>query len=169
MKYGFNGRTDPNFIGGTIKSNVTAVGNTADTNADNLITFALGGADLNTNGDAVRITAYGTFAANTDNKTVICYFGGTAIATGATAILNGGSWKVDALVTRTGAATQIATADFTVDGTNQALMPAQNFYTTPGETLSGAVTIKCTGQSGAATANNIIQKGLLVEFVQKGN
>lgn len=148
-------------VPGSLKVNTTAVGNGADTSEDVLITYTSPAAILGTNGDRLEIEAFGTFAANTDTKEVKCYYGGTVIFDTTAAILNGGAWSIKARVVRTAAATQIALGEF--EG-NVAVVTSPTLYTTPAETLSGTVVIKCTGTAGLGNANDIIQKALLVKW-----
>jgi hypothetical protein len=140
--------------------NTTAVGNVG-TGEDDLITYSLTAATLANAGDAVEVTAFGTFAGNSNAKQVKLKFGATTLlATGSSALLNGGAWQITARILRTGAATQIATAGF---NGNVSVVTTTATYTEPTETLSGAITIKCTGE---ATANNdVIQKGLMVRYL----
>lgn len=165
----FGAMSDNVFITGGLKTNTSSVGNTNDTNEDNLITYSLGASELLSNGARVRITVFGTFAANASNKTVKLYFGSTVIANTGALAFNGGNWRMFADVIRTGTATQIASAQVIVDGTNSVLFPAESFYTTPAETMSNAITIKCTGQTSVAAASDVVQTGLIVEWASNAN
>lgn len=139
--------------------NTTPVGNVG-AGEDDLISSSLTAATLANSGDCAEITAFGTFAANANLKQVKLKFGATTVfATGAAA-LNGGSWHISAKVVRTGASTQIASATF---NGNVTVVTADATYSEPAETLSGAVTIKCTGE--ATADNDIIQKGLMVRYL----
>lgn len=138
--------------------NTTAVGN-ALTGEDDLMTYSLPGGTLSATGARVEIQAFGTFAANANVKQVKLYFGATVLyATGAVAA-NAGAWQLRAVVIRTGAATQIAIADV---ASGNALIVAGATYATPAETLSGAVTIKATGEG--VSNDDISQKGMIVTY-----
>ena len=147
-------------IGGTANVNTTAVGNVG-TGEDDLITYALPANALAANGDYVEIEAFGTLASNANNKEVKLYFGSTVLLTTGSIALNGGDWAIRARVIRTGAATQKAIAWISA---GNSLIAAFADYTTPAETLSGSVTIKCTGE--ATSNDDIVQEGLIVRYQQ---
>jgi hypothetical protein len=114
-------------------------------------------------GDAIEIEAWGTYAANANTKTVRMYFGGTSLlSTKMQTTGSGGDWRVKATVMRRTNTTQVANTwgqnDQAGTGTFRALA------TSPGETLSGAVTVKTTGQSGTAS-NDVIQEGFQIKVI----
>lgn len=148
--------------GGILKTDTTSVGNTADTNEDNLITYSLAGGALGSNGQSIEVEAAGTYANNADTKRVRLYLGATVLFDTTAQGFVAGGWKIKASIIRTGAATQIACAEYFGDVTK---VSNTVLYTTPTETLSGAITIKCTGQAGAANANDIVQQYLKVKFM----
>lgn len=126
-----------------------------------LSSLTLPAGSLATNGDLVRIRAWGDMASTGSGVAeVILYFGTKAIATfsgsGSTAI-----WYLEATVMRSGATTQKAAAVVA-----RGLALVLNTNTTATETLSSAVTIKTTGQNttglNTVTLNNY---GMEVEVV----
>ncbi len=135
---------------------VAAVGNVG-AGEDDLVSEALTAALLASNGHAVRITAWGTMAANANVKTLKLYFGATALVTVSYGF-NDATWRVDALVVRTGAATQDAHAEYQDD-----IPDAKQTVSTPAETLANAITVKCTGEGVAD--NDIVQEGLIIEYL----
>lgn len=150
-------------IGATIKVNTTAVGNTNDTTEDDLITFAVPASTLGTDGDYVEFHAFGTTGATATVKNIRAYFGAQKLVDSGGIALNNGSWEIYGKIIRTGAATQIAITS--IDTNDPTVLGAFNTYTTPTETLSGAITLKVTGQlTAVAAANGIIQKGLVVTW-----
>jgi len=144
-------------IVGVANVNTTAVGNVG-VGVDDLITFSLPANSLSVNGKGVRITAWGTFASNGNTKQVNLDFGATTIRQIGPAGINGLDWRIDGIVIRTGAATQKAIATEIVDTT-----APDSTLTTPAETLSGAVIIKCTGEG--VSDNDIVQEGMLIEYL----
>jgi hypothetical protein len=129
-----------------------------------LISYPMPANTLAVNGQKLRITIFGTTAANANGKTVRFYFGGTMIgASGISVAYNGLAWQATAYVIRTGAATQVAggtynpgSQSFGAVGTNSA----------PAETLSNPITIKVTGQSGnGAGSNDITALAMMVEWL----
>jgi hypothetical protein len=70
-----------------------------------LISYPMPANTLAVNGQKLRITIFGTTAANANGKTVRFYFGGTMIgASGISVAYNGLAWQATAYVIRTGAA-----------------------------------------------------------------
>lgn len=140
-------------------TSTTAVSNVSTTETD-LITYSLPANTLSANGQAVRITAYFTTANNANNKTLRLYFGATLLYdSGAVAFANR-SHKIEAMVIRTGATAQAGAGTY-VDSSGSVGMRA---WSTPAETLSGAVTIKGTGTSGTASSD-VTQVAMVVEWV----
>lgn len=143
--------------------NSTVAGNTADTNEDNLMTYSLPGNAMSANNKGVRITAWGDGVSTADVTTVKVYFGATAVVTKVLTASQANTWKAVVEVLRTGATTQIATGILHNGGTAQSFVHSN---ASPAETLSGAVTIKCTGQRATtSSANSVRQLGMIVEFI----
>jgi hypothetical protein len=136
------------------------VGTDANTNEKDLWTYTLPAGAMPTADRGIRFTAFGTLAANANNKTLKGYFGATQCAALSTTA-SGSHWEVRCIVLRTGAATQLS------DGWVSIALGTQNItVATPAETLSGAVVVKVTGQNGVAAANDIVFRGAIVEALQ---
>lgn len=139
-----------------LKVNSTAVGNVG-TGEDDLITYSVPANTLRTDGQYLRFEMAGTFAATGNDKRVRIKFGSTTLLdTDAIATSDLGGWIARGTILRTGAATQLCMTEFySLD------YFAPPTFVAATETLSGALTLKATGE---ATANDdIIQKFLLVE------
>lgn len=145
-------------VGGTLSVNTTSVGNVG-TGEDDLMTYSLPANTLSTNGYHIEIIAWGRFASNANTKRLKGYFGSTALLDSAGLAVNNADWSYYATVTRTGAATQTGNANI---NTSSSLLTAYADVTTPTETLSGAVTVKMTGEGTAD--NDIIQDGMIIRF-----
>lgn len=146
---------------GVIQSDTTAGSTTAVTSEETLITYTFPANSLDSNAKAIRIRAAGTTANNTNTKTIRLYFGTTVlISNDITTAPNNQSWEFEATVIRTAATTQKCMARGTVATANQT-----STYAGSGQTLTGAVTIKVTGQNGTASANDITAQFLHVEFL----
>lgn len=148
-------------IGGVIEVNTTQVGNVG-TGEDDLMTFSVPANSLSANGDFVRFYVHGSIANSVNAKRVKVKFGATTFFdTGAAGIPISAAFDftITGLVIRTGAATQLAYAYMnTANGTLASYVGSG----TPAETLSGAITLKLTGE---ATANDdIVQKSFVVEW-----
>lgn len=129
-----------------------------------MIIFSVPAAQLSVNGDYLEFDVWGTTAANANAKEIKIVFGSTTLITTTSLVtLNGLDWKCHGKIVRTGAATQTATAEFTVGGT---LLSAVNSTITdtsaPTETLANALTFKCTGT--ATSDNDIVQVGSVIRW-----
>lgn len=157
-------------IGGQINVNTTSTGSGAG--ASDLITYSMPANTLVANGRGVRIKAWGTTANNANAKTVALIFGGTTLITKQLSPSVAGIWTAEAIVIRTGANAQLfeATA-FNFGGATPTLAAtdgtgiySQHAATTCAETETATITIK--GRATAATsANDIVQKGLVVTYI----
>lgn len=136
-------------VGGTIDVNTTTVGNVG-TGEDDLITYSVPANILSTNGDAIQFVVAGNFDTSLVNKRVRIYFGATAIFDTGTLTTPAGDWAAYGTIVRTGATTQRAVVFWESAATT---LPGSCDYTTPGETLSGAVTFKVTGE--ASNTNDV--------------
>ena len=145
-------------LAGVANANTTAVGNVG-AGEDDLMTYSLPANSLLAS-HGMRVTAWGSAANNANAKVVKMYFGATAILTTSLTTSQDGTWRITANVVRTGAATQVASAQL-LQGGATTLVDCEN--TAPAETLSGAVTIKCTGE--AVDDNDIQQLGMIVEYL----
>lgn len=153
-------------VGGTLKSDITAVGNVT-TGVDDLISYSVPASTLGTNGDSITFEAAIQFAANANSKEVICSFGGTTLIDTTAQIQSGGDMTIRGTIVRTGATTQIATTTFSNTAVTPLFATGASKYSAPAETLSGAVTLKCTGEGVAS--DDISQKFLRVEWKPNGN
>lgn len=126
----------------------------------NLQSYSLPANALAVNGQGVRIRAWGTTANNANAKAIRIAFGSTLVANLTLVISTAAAWVVEATVYRTGAATQDAVQWYGQHSSASATVPN---ITTPGETLSGAVTIQCSCTQTAAA--DVTQEGMTVEYI----
>lgn len=142
--------------------NVTAVGNVG-TGTDDLITYSLPAATLATDTWGVEICLGGTYTDSaTAGLTIGAAFGVTTISSMNIPTAGGsGSWRIQCQIHRTAAATQVATCLGTTTDPGAGTSGTRTTSTTPGETLSGAVTIKGTGSG--TNNNDIVEKYLTVK------
>lgn len=147
-------------MAGTLNVSGTVTGNVG-VGEDILATYTVPADTLAANGQALRISAWGTTAANGNNKEGRIRFGGiggTVVADTGVGAFNALAWNMNAIIVRTGAATQTSTGNAFIS--NSAFTTSR---TAPGQTLSGTVDIVVTGE---ATNNDDIQiYGLIVEAV----
>jgi len=145
-------------VGGTINVNTTAVANTGAGTDEDLITYTLPANALSVNGDYVEVIGFGDITNSANSKTVKMFFGATGIAAGTSPGSASSGWEIVARIIRTGATSQLADGTIGTLGNTQ----GNTQYTTPVETLSGTVVIKCTGSSSGA--NEITQRSLIVRI-----
>lgn len=123
-----------------------------------LMTYSMPGGTMGANNDSVRISAWGTTAANGNTKTIKVYFGATVIldTSKTTAAPNNNDWFLECLVIRVSNTSQNAGGFYSFDQNENA---GKN--SAPAATLSGAVTIKLTGQGGLS--GDITQEAMIIE------
>lgn len=162
--------TDPLINGGggsqTVKPmgavvSTTAGATTAVVTEENLISYTLPASSLDATNRGLRIKAAGSTAANTNTKTIRVYIGSTVLmSNNVTAAPNAVGWEFEVELFRTSATTAKATARGSVGSVMQI-----SSYNGIGETFTGALTIKITGQNGTASANDITAQILSVTFI----
>lgn len=153
--------TDVAYVGGKIHSNTTTVGNIG-TGEDDLMTYSIGANTLDTNQQSITGRASGTIANSINAKRLRFKYGSTTcMDTGAAGIpvSTAISWTLEFEIIRTGATTQKCNANLS---TNNATLASYVGYSTAGETLSGAVTLKLTGE--ATTNNDVVEETLTVNW-----
>jgi hypothetical protein len=146
-------------VGGTLSSNTTSTCTIANTSETDLWTYSLPANALSVDGRGVRVTAYFTYAANADTKTVKIYFG-SASATLDNSATSGNGVRGTMVVIRTGSNAQFLAADAV-----RGFAVSSSAVTTTTQTDTAAITIKVTGTNGTAAANDICFKGALVEAI----
>lgn len=145
-------------LGGNLEVNTTAASN-ASTGETDLISYTLPANTLVNDGDSLEVQAWGTYAANGNNKTVKLKFGSqTILDTGAIAA-NGGSWSIKANIIRTSATTQEIITEILSSNSSVADSATRTAAT---QTLSDANIIKCTGTGGAS--NDITEYSLIIKL-----
>mgnify|MGYP000524408399 FL=1 len=140
-------------VGGILHVDTTTIGNIT-TGEDDLSTYTLPAATLNTNGDSITFTAAGTMANNGNAKTIKIYLGTTVVGT-YTGFPNAAlDWTIVGECYRTGAATQKCHS--LLSDNSSTTNAAKADYATATETLSGALTVKLTGE-GTGT-NDVVEE-----------
>lgn len=141
----------------------TAVGTDADLVEKVLGSIPYPANTLTANGQAIRVTAWGTFAANGNTKTLRMRANGLGSSTvsSASGAYNGLSWRIELVFQRTGAATQDNSA-MTYVGTTIAANDVVLGHTVA---LNGDATLVITGENGFAAANDIVLEGFIAEYV----
>lgn len=148
-----------------LSSSIATTCTIADTNTTDLWTFNLPANTLNEDGKTVRITAWGTTAANVNNKTEQATFGGTVIATRGPNADSGFSWVLRADVMRTGASAQLAHGNSEA-ATTGAVAAYVLRTTTIAADNTQPITLKVTGLNGTASAGDVCVNAVFVELLQ---
>lgn len=142
--------------------NGSGSGNGADTTDDTLFSYPLPANSLDTIGRALKVRAYGGFAANGNNKTVKLWFGSQVVFTTGVLTLSAVGWSVEMLVTKAAANVQLGMG--TGISFNTFAAASQVFFGT--QTDTAPITILVTGASPTTgAANDVLGYGLVVEFL----
>lgn len=144
---------------GKATAQLTQVATAANTVETTLQTYSLPANAFNNNGISVRIKAWGSFAANANNKTVKLYFGAVSFVNSGAVAGNNVKWIIEGTVHRVGATSQKCNGHF-IYGTTE--VGVQNNAAT--ETDTAAIVIKVTGQNGSSSASDIVCEGMIVDF-----
>lgn len=148
-------------INGTLNTYTTSTCTIANTTETDLWTYTLPAGALNADGRGLRLTAWGTFGANANVKTVKPYFGATVLINWAAAA-NGNGWMTSVSILRTSATAQTASAGLQSNSGTYVF----SGVTTPAETMANAIVVKITGTNGTASANDICLKGAILETIK---
>jgi hypothetical protein len=143
----------------TAQMSQTATG--ANTNETDLQAYTLPANTLDIVSRGVRVTAWGSYGANANGKTIRLYFGTGNVIMNSTALTqNGTGWWVEAEIYKTGTNTQChwgnIIAGNSVPGTQSG---------TDAQTDSAGILIKVTGQNSTATANDVVCRGMSVKMI----
>lgn len=149
---------------GVLSVNTAAVGN-VNAGEDTLMSYTLAASSLLLNGAAqvgrgVRITAWGYVANNGNAKTLKAKFGSTTMLSASLATGGAYRWYLVALVfVKTGGSAERYFVKIDTNGNPPHIFADGDMS----ETLSNANAITFTGE--ATATNDIVQDGLLVEFL----
>lgn len=149
-----------------LDSQYTTVGNVG-TGEDDLMSYTMPANTLATNGDSITVEFSLAVANNANQKRIKVYFGGTAIFdTGATGLLVGVSYvlKFNLLVLRDASNSQRYTLEyFAVPSSGSSILGTT--YGTTTKTDTSTIIIKTTGETNAASDNDVTQ-GIMVTRYQ---
>ena len=144
-------------MGAVVNNNVTSTANSGSSATD-LMSYTLNGDALKTTTDYVEIEAFGTFAANGNNKSISLIFGSLTIYSISPTSINGGSWSLRARIIRKTATTQEIIVEG--NGTNSVLIKTE--HNSASQDLATDLVIKVSA-TGIAT-NDIVQKNLTIKL-----
>ena len=155
--------TSPGATPGSLTDTTNATSGTTQSTEYTLNSVTLPASALNTTGQGVEVTAWGTLAANANAKNVKIYLGGTAIATVTGSTANAKDYLVTLRCIRTGSSTQSCVASIMIDTATSATMAV----TAATETDTGAIIIALKTANTAAAAASGTGKGMLALFLNK--
>lgn len=149
---------------GLLYSDATQTGTPANTSETTLSTnFTLPANALTTTtgrGRMLRVTAWGTTAANASNKTIRLYFGATVLITDSSGF-NNISWLITGTVLQKAGSNQEGIGMFLQGASPNGRITRS----APAESPAGTIVVKLTGQNNVATANDILQTGGMIEIL----
>lgn len=145
-------------FGRTEVVDTTSIGNIG-TGEDTLISYSINSNTLGTDNNYLEVSAWGTVAANANNKTIKLKLGSTTLLTTGAVAANSGSWAITSTIVRIGESTQQCISSIASD--NSLILDSSSFIVAT-EDLSTSLDIFCTGE--ATTNDDIIQKGLIVKW-----
>lgn len=125
---------------------------------DNLVTHTIPANTILTDGQHIKITAWGETAANSNNKRVKLWYHGTAIADTGISPSNNKAWRIEALVYRHNSSIH----QYSTIGQFNGVQMQAVFATSGGGDWKVDNIVKCTGE--AVADNDIVQHGMLIEY-----
>ncbi len=152
-------------VGGVLYQTTTQGANVG-AGEDDLASYSVPANTLSANGMSLWFEAWGTLANNTNSKVIRVRFtagsGTTQVfaANAVTTAAGGFAWTLRGRVIRTGAATQKAHATIVYGAAT--VVPQAGSTTALDQTLSGAVTLKVTGE--AVSNSDILLEGFIVGY-----
>lgn len=144
---------------GVLTVSTTTAGTLADTNETDLWSYTMPANTLGVDGRMLRIVAFGSWGATANTKVPRIRFGGTQVAA-TTSTGNGTAWRMEAIVVRTGASSQIGDSI-----TYDAAAVGNHVSVSASIDTTAAIIIKVTGANGTAAANDIVFRGGFVELL----
>lgn len=148
-----------------IANHFADAGTPASTAETTLYTDSILGYTLYKNGDAFKAVYGGTYANNANTKRLRLKFDGTTVLD--TAALTGnaaGHWSIEATFVRVSATVVRCTAQALVNGVTLTA-PIVTYTAVTVANLTADRTLLLTGQNGTGTANDIVAKEAVIEFV----
>jgi len=147
---------------GLLDSKYSDTGTTAVTTLETLYTYTLPASTISSNGEGVYISVYGTFAANTNVKTIAIDINGNVYSTNAvTTAPNGTDFKAVVEVLRTGATSAVGFGEMITGAVNQGISKSKAGITWGSDTV-----ISFLAQNGTAAANDIILSQVIVKHIR---
>lgn len=148
---------------GSLGSLYAAVGTDAATTEKTLWNVTVGAAQLGATGESIEVVAFGSTAANGNDKTIKLTIDGINVVTSGTLTSNNKIWCLRGLITRTGSNTCWMSGSITVDGVVTDIQTVSSGTMTTAWT--SAVALAITGQNGTATGNDIVLNHASAKYI----
>ena len=147
----------------TILDANSGTGQTSSTSETTLYTYTLPANTLVNNHDAVFYHASGTFAANTNNKTLTAYFGATTLGTTGAQAYNGVAWDVTVMAYMAAAGNQRIITTISVNGVVQDIE-----YDSPSSVNdeTGTIVLAIKGTAANTATGEIVKRLAYTELRQ---
>jgi len=145
-------------IGGILQSDNSTVGNGAGVETT-LISYSMLANTLAAAKSFIEIEAFGTFAANANNKELKLKLGTTTLYASGSIAANSGSWSIKAKIIRNSASSQKSIVSIISDNS---LVLDDAKYIAVTEDLTTDLAIFCTGNG--VGANDVVQEGLIIKW-----
>lgn len=145
-------------LGATLTSSTTDVGNVGS-GEDTLISYVIPANTLGDDLQYLEVFAWGSVAANANNKTIKLKIGSTTLFDTGAVAANDGSWMIDARIIRTGAGSMQSITRCI--SSNSLIVNSANYVIVSEDTAS-SLTLSCTGE-GTSNAD-IIQHGQIIKW-----
>lgn len=142
-------------LGGVYYNSSISVSNSGAAATD-LISYDFEKNVFTNNQDLIEIEAWGTYAANGNNKIIQLYFGSQIIFTTGAIAANNTSWSFKAKIIRVGNNSQEIITEAIYNNT------ASTTRTAGTQISSNQITIKCVGT--ATSTDDIVQRALIIKF-----
>lgn len=144
---------------GMVFATAISVGN-ADGTAEDLASYTIKANSMPVDSaKAVRVLAWGKTAADSDLKIISIKFGGTVVATHASAATNDKDWVLEATIIQGASKVQSAIGQFSLEGASQDIQ----LVSAPTETETTDIVLALNVD--AINANDVVLKGMTVEFL----
>lgn len=147
---------------GRLYSKYSDTGTTAVTSAETLGSYTVAADTVSASGQGLRITFGGTFAANTNGKTIAIKFGGNTYSTNAvTAAPNGLDFRGVVEVVRSGATSAVGFSELEIGAVSQGVQKSK-----AGITWGNDNDFEFIGTNGTAAANDIVLSMVIIEHIK---
>lgn len=128
----------------------------------NLSSYSILANTMVNNGDYIEIIGFGSFASNANNKQIKLILGSTLIYDTTALAVNGGAWKITAIISRISSIQQKCIIEIS---SKTSLLTNSATYITASENLAADLIVKFTGTG--VNDSDIIQEGMIIKYYKE--